>query len=53
MLQTMGDKLDKLDNSLNRLTKVIRELDSKRKGKYEELDKIGDSQKEKKNSNSS
>ncbi|MNW61136.1 YvrJ protein family protein [compost metagenome] len=47
MLQTMGDKLDKLDNSLNRLTKVIRELDSKSKGKYEKLDKFGDSQKEK------
>lgn len=41
MLQTMGEKLDKLDNSLNRLTKVIRELDSKSKGKNEYSSKVG------------
>ncbi|MFD1903208.1 hypothetical protein ACFSQ7_02240 [Paenibacillus rhizoplanae] len=51
MLQTMGNKLDKLDNSLNRLTKVIRELDAKHKVRNEEF--VGDSPKEKKTTNSS
>ncbi|MBT2289682.1 hypothetical protein J7E73_11155 [Paenibacillus albidus] len=50
MLQTMGDKLDKLDNSLNRLAKVIRDLDSKSKVKYEE-GKSGVSLKERNNTN--
>lgn len=51
MLQTMGDKLDKLDHSLNRLAKIILDLDSKSKGKYEEIEKSGVNHVERKNTN--
>ncbi|WP_151733464.1 hypothetical protein [Paenibacillus tengchongensis] len=49
LMETMGDKLDKLDNSLNRLSKVIREMDSKSRVKHEEVERSGATHKEKEN----
>jgi hypothetical protein len=46
ILQTMGERFDKLDNSLNRLTKAIREIDSKNKVKNVDSDKLGDNAQE-------